>query len=160
MGKPVFMHCREASSALREVIGKAGYVFSASNKDESNGCGAKAIRGGVVHCFTGTTDEAKTFVGLGLHIGITDWICDDREGRSKGLCEAVRCVPAGKLMVETDAPYLTPRTIRPNRNRPWRNEPCLLPHVMSKVAEAREQTMEDLSAECLETTNKFFQLGF
>jgi TatD DNase family protein len=61
-------------------------------------------------------------------------------------------------MIETDAPYLTLRTIKPNRVRPWRNEPCLLPWVISKVAQARGETMEDVAAHTMQTTKKFFQI--
>jgi len=142
LGKPLFMHCREATADLASIL------------ERQQPLGVD----GVVHCFTGTRKEAETFLGMGLHIGVTGWICDDREGRSAQVSEAVAAVPAGKLMVETDAPYLTPRTIRPNRVRPWRNEPCLLPHVMSKVAQARDQPMEDLATEALATTQEFFNI--
>ncbi|QDZ23609.1 deoxyribonuclease TatD [Chloropicon primus] len=148
LGKPVFMHCRDASASLREIMEKADCSF----KSDEGGME------GVVHCFTGTMEEAKAFLDLGLHIGITGWICDDREDRSVNLSRVVKEVPRGKLMVETDAPYLTPRSIRPNRVRPWRNEPCLLPHVMAKVAEARGETVEDLASHAFQTSVDFFGL--
>ena len=75
----------------------------------------------------GTREEAEAFLAVGLHIRVTGWICDDRERKVAPSSETLRAVPRGRLMVETDAPYLTPRTIEPNRLRPWRNEPCLLP---------------------------------
>ena len=146
LGKPVFMHCRDAAEELRECVERAGCEF---------GEGGMA---GVVHCFTGTREEAEAFLAMGLHIGVTGWICDDREGRSAQAAEALRAVPRGRLMVETDAPYLTPRTIRPNRLRPWRNEPCLLPHVCAKAAECRGESVEDLCSHTLRTTELFFGL--
>ena len=141
--KPLFMHCREAAKELCEIIGRHAPL------------GVE----GVVHCFTGSMDEMKAFVDLDLHIGITGWICDDREDRSVNLSAVVKEVPQGKLMIETDAPYLTPRSIRPNRVRPWRNEPCLLPHVMCKVAQAREESMSTLSKHALQTTQNFFNIS-
>ena len=140
LGKPLFMHCRDAADDLCEIVKR------------NQPLGVE----GVVHCFTGSMEEMRRFVDLGFHIGITGWICDDREGRSEELSAVVASVPEGKLMIETDAPYLTPRSIRPNKVRPWRNEPCLLPHVMSKVSEARGETMETLSEHALKTTQKFF----
>ena len=117
----------------------------------------------VVHCFTGTADEAAAFLSLGLYVGastprsprassmrarrsrpppprapgFTGWLTDEREGRAEALAAAVRTVPLERLLVETDAPYLVPRSITPSKLRPKRNEPCLLPHVAAAVAAAK-----------------------
>jgi len=153
LGKPLFMHCREASEDLCSIIRKVTEESSSSSSSSSS----ELV--GVVHCFTGTMAEMQRFVEMGLHIGITGWICDDREGRGASLSEVVAQVPQGKLMVETDAPYLTPRSIRPNRVRPWRNEPCLLPHVMHRVAGVRQETMQALANHTLKTSQSFFGLA-
>ena len=75
-------------------------------------------------------------MAMGLHIGITGWICDERRGTH--LREIVPIVPDDRLMIETDAPYLLPRTIRP-KPKTRRNEPMFLPEVLRVVAEARGQ---------------------
>ena len=95
------------------------------------------LAGGVAHCFTGDAAELDDYLELGLYIGITGWICDERRGLH--LRELVRRVPADRLLLETDAPYLLPRDLTPKpRNR--RNEPRFLPHVLAAVAAAREES--------------------
>ena len=85
----------------------------------------------LVHCFTGTKEEAKTYLDLGFYLGITGWVCDERRGQH--LRDVVRQIPLDKLMIETDAPFLTPRDLRP-QPRNGRNEPSLLPHVANTIA--------------------------
>lgn len=63
----------------------------------------------VVHCFTGDKDTLKKYLDMGFSIGITGWICDDRRGRE--LREAVKLIPLDRVMIETDAPYLTPKNV-------------------------------------------------
>ena len=73
----------------------------------------------IVHCFTGTKEELKAFLDLGLHIGITGWILIQKEERRRGL---LKHIPTDRLIVETDAPYLMPKNlaVKPNNRR---NEP-------------------------------------
>ena len=64
---------------------------------------------GVVHCFTGSREELLQVLGLGFYVGITGWVCDARPERGGNLAELVHLIPDDRLLVETDAPYLTPR---------------------------------------------------
>jgi len=66
----------------------------------------------VAHCFTGERDELRACLDLGLYIGITGWICDERRGRH--LLDLVREIPRDRLLLETDSPYLAPRDLRPS----------------------------------------------
>jgi TatD DNase family protein len=66
-----------------------------------------------------------------MYIGITGWLCDERRGQS--LREIVHLIPQDRLLIETDAPYLTPRTIRP-KPKSSRNEPAYLPYVLKELA--------------------------
>src|SRR4029079_1293814 len=67
--------------------------------------------GGVAHCFTAGSAEARAYLDLGLYIGITGWISDERRGLH--LREVVRTIPAERLLIETDGPYLLPRDLQP-----------------------------------------------
>ena len=64
----------------------------------------------MVHCFTGNKQTLDKYLSMGFHIGITGWICDER--RAGELREAVRMIPLDRILVETDAPYLTPRNVK------------------------------------------------
>ena len=75
-----------------------------------------------------TERELRDYLDLGLSIGITGWICDERRGQH--LRELVREIPLDRLMVETDAPYLLPRDLRPKPAH-RRNEPRFLPHIVA-----------------------------
>lgn len=137
LGMPVFLHCRDAHARFIEILRPW----------------LPRLPGAVLHCFTGSDAELDECLALGLHIGITGWICDERRGDD--LRRQVARIPAGRLMIETDAPYLVPRDIRP---RPKRNEPAFLPHIAHAVAACRGETPETLLAHSRATTVALFQL--
>jgi TatD DNase family protein len=126
-GKPVFLHQRDAhadfTAILQEHIG--------------------GLHGGVAHCFTGGGVELEAYLALGLYIGITGWVSDDRRGAS--VREVAARIPDDRLLVETDAPYLLPRDLRP-KPKSRRNEPALLVHVAQTVADLRGATLEAIAA--------------
>jgi TatD DNase family protein len=97
----------------------------------------------VAHCFTGEHESLREYLQLGLWIGITGWICDERRGRH--LHDIVGAIPDHRLLIETDAPYLLPRTLRP-RPPSRRNEPAYLPEVLRVVAAARGQSEQHVAA--------------
>ena len=113
------------------------------------------LRGAVVHCFTGTAAELEVYLSLDLHIGITGWICDERRG--VGLRALIPRIPRDRLMIETDAPFLTPRDLVP-RPANGRNEPAFLPQVLAAVARAAGRPPEQIAAETTRTARAFFGL--
>ena len=137
-GKPVFLHQRDAHDDFLAILREHA-----------------PIAGGVAHCFTATEKERDDYLGLGLHIGITGWICDERRGLH--LRQVVKGIPGDRLMLETDAPYLLPRDLKP-APKTRRNEPQHLPHVARAVATARGQDLETLAREAAHTTRRFFRL--
>lgn len=146
--KPLFMHCRDAGARFAEILTSAGLGSSSSNSIP-----------GVLHCFTGSREELQQCLDLGLCIGITGWVCDDRPERGGAeLAALLPTIPADRLMIETDAPYLAPRTIMPAKARPNRNEPALLPHVLATVAAALGQTEEEVAQRTTEVATKFFKI--
>jgi TatD DNase family protein len=136
---PLFMHERDAGEAMLEIL--------APHREN--------ISAGVVHCFTGDEATLDAYLELDLHIGITGWICDERRG--KHLHSLVRKIPLDRLMLETDAPYLTPRTIRP-KPKSGRNEPAFLTHVLTTVAECLDLPESEVAAATRQTASQFFQL--
>lgn len=115
-----------------------------------------SLTDGVVHCFTGTAAELDVYLELDMHIGVTGWICDERRGLH--LRELVPRIPASRLMIETDAPFLLPRTIRP-RPKSRRNEPAFLTHVLDAVANAASRSRDQVAAETTATAERFFGLN-
>ena len=136
--KPLFLHSRDAHPRFSDIL--------RTFKPE------KAL----AHCFTGGKDELRANLDLGLYIGITGWICDERRGRH--LAELVREIPAERLLVETDSPYLTPRDLRP-QPRARRNEPAFLPHILKAVARARGESPEALAARTVANAKALFGLN-
>ena len=92
--------------------------------------------------YTGDEEELLVYLEMGLYIGITGWICDERRGSH--LKEIIGHIPLDRLMLETDAPYLLPRSLQP-RPKSRRNEPKYLPEVLRVVAEAMGHDQETLS---------------
>jgi TatD DNase family protein len=125
--KPVFLHQRDAHEDFHAILSEF----------------RPRLTGGVAHCFTAGVDEARAYLDLDLHIGITGWICDERRGLH--LREVVRMIPPERLLMETDAPYLLPRDLRP-KPASRRNEPMYLPQVLAAIASARGQRPEELAS--------------
>ena len=136
-GKPVFLHQRDAHEDFIAILKEHG------------------VTRGVAHCFTGGEQERDAYLELGLHIGITGWINDERRGLH--LREVVKGIPPDRLMIETDAPYLLPRDIKP-APKTRRNEPHYLPYVARAVAAARGETAEQVAVASTATARRFFGL--
>ena len=94
-GLPLFLHQRDAHDDFFAILG--------SHRDRLSEV--------VVHCFTGNQSELREYLDLDCHIGITGWICDERRGTH--MKDFMRDIPANRLMIETDSPYLKPRNLRP-----------------------------------------------
>lgn len=109
----------------------------------------------VAHCFTGDGAALHDYLQLGLYIGITGWICDERRGLH--LQEIVGEIPDDRLLIETDAPYLMPRTLNPKPSS-RRNEPHYLPEVLRIVAAARGQSEEHIATITTANAVRFFDL--
>lgn len=97
-------------------------------------------RKGVVHCFSGSASDLKAYLDMGLYIGITGILTLKERGQA--LRKMVQNIPAERLLVETDAPYLTPT---PERNKYRRNEPAFVRTVLLKLAAVRRQDPEALA---------------
>jgi len=137
IAKPLFLHSRDAHPRFAEIL--------RSRRDR--------LPPAVAHCFTGSAEELRAYLELGLYIGITGWICDERRGQH--LVELVREIPRDRLLIETDAPYLTPRDLRP-QPRARRNEPAFLPHILRAVARARGEAPEALAEATTRNAKAFF----
>lgn len=138
-GKPLFLHQRDAHADFIACLDRV--------RDR--------ICRAVVHCFTGERAELIDYLDRGCHIGITGWICDERRGQH--LRELVRLIPADRLMIETDAPYLLPRDLVPKPSH-RRNEPMYLAHVCAAVAAARGESVDTVAQLSSDNARAFFAL--
>ncbi|MGI9235269.1 MAG: TatD family hydrolase [Woeseiaceae bacterium] len=136
-GLPVFLHQRDAHDDFVEVLDSA----------------LPEISRAVAHCFTGEGESLHEYIAMGLYVGITGWICDERRG--KHLHDIVSVIPDDRLLIETDAPYLLPRNIRP-RPKSRRNEPAYLPYVLETIAEARGQSVDHVAEITSQNAIRFF----
>lgn len=139
-GKPVFLHQRDAH-----------HEFLAMVRDYR-----PALADGVAHCFTEGPAVLDDYLELGLYIGITGWICDERRGAE--LRAAVARLPLDRLLLETDAPYLLPRTLSP-KPRTRRNEPAYLGEVLRVVAECMQENVEVVAAASTRNAERLFRLA-
>jgi len=136
---PLFCHQRDAHQRFIEMLGE--------HRDD--------ISRLVVHCFTDSREALMDYLDLDCYIGITGWICDERRGLD--LQKLVKLIPDGRLLLETDAPYLLPRNIEPKPSSRI-NEPSYLPHILEKVAYHQEKSVELLARQCLHNSRAFFAL--
>lgn len=136
---PLFLHERDAIADQLEILGRH----------------RTRIPKAVAHCFTGSADNLRAYLELDIYIGITGWICDERRGTH--LRELVGEIPLDRLMLETDAPYLMPRTIRP-RPKSRRNVPAYLPYVLATVAESLGMSESEVATATTATAIEFFGL--
>jgi len=136
---PVFLHERDASDRLLAILRPFRDHLPAA----------------VVHCFTGEKQALYGYLDLDLHVGITGWICDERRGTH--LHPLVKDIPTDRLMLESDAPYLLPRTLRP-KPKSGQNEPAYLLEVLREVALHRGESEASLAAHTTRCARAFFGL--
>jgi TatD DNase family protein len=136
---PLFLHQRDAFEAwfseLKPFINKVPAMVS--------------------HCFTGNKQELKQCLDAGMYIGITGWLCDERRGQE--LRDIVNIIPLNRLLIETDAPYLTPRTIKP-KPKSSRNEPSYLPYVVEQLAKLTAIDPKEIACQTSANAKKVFNL--
>lgn len=138
-GLPLFLHERDAFEDFYAILKKYRHE----------------IKNMVVHCFTGKRNELEKYIEMGCYIGITGWICDERRGRH--LIDLAKIIPADRLMIETDAPFLLPRNME-DKPRDGRNEPRFLAHILDELAYHLNIDMEDLADITYKNTRRFFAI--
>jgi len=138
--KPVFLHQRDAHDAFHDLLKQY----------------RPQLPGGVVHCFTDNLQALEEYLELDLYIGITGWICDERRGQE--LQSLVANIPTDRLLLETDAPYLLPRTLSP-KPRTRRNEPRHLPEVLKMLAECTGSTPEAIATATTANSSRLFGIS-
>ena len=141
LDKPVIIHCREALTRLAEIV-----------REES----PKGPIEGVVHCYTGTWEEAQPLLELGLHLSFTGIITfppKKTEDPERSVHRVIERMPLERLLVETDAPWLTPV---PHRGE--RNEPAYVVEVARKVAELRGLTPDEVAVQTTNSARELFKI--
>ncbi|NUM34360.1 MAG: TatD family hydrolase [Candidatus Brocadiae bacterium] len=137
--KPLFLHERDAHNSFLSILKKHREKLPQT----------------VVHCFTGNEQELKAYISQNFYIGITGWICDERRGVH--LRNILKYIPLDRLMIETDAPYLLPRTM-PRRPASGRNEPAFLLYTLKMVASCLKKSEEEIASITTENAKKFFEI--
>jgi len=138
-GLPLFLHQRDAHADFVTMLKEHRDLLSSV----------------VVHCFTGSKPELHEYLDMDCYIGITGWICDERRGTH--MKEYMKDIPSDRLMIETDAPYLKPRNLRP-KIKSHRNEPRLLPWILGTLAACRNEHPKALAEATTRNARTFFRL--
>lgn len=137
-GKPMFLHEREAAEDMIKCFSQHPEI----------------CRRSVVHCFTGRRDTLEKYLSMGFFIGITGWICDDR--RADELRDAVKILPPDRVLLETDAPYLTPRNVK-GLGRV--NLPQNIKYVAAELAKHMGCDEQQLVTAAKQNTERLFSIG-
>lgn len=137
VNKPLYLHERDAFETQLALL-----------KDHQ-------ISQGIAHCFTGDRHAMAAYLDLGLYIGITGWVCDERRGMD--LQDAVRYLPLDRLILETDAPYLLPRNLT-EKPKSRRNEPAFLPAIAAMIAELKQCPLEQVLESAWQNSCTLFQV--
>jgi TatD DNase family protein len=135
VNKPVVCHIRDAHEEAREIL--------VANKAPELGC--------VIHCFTGTPDDARAYAALGCYVSFSGIVTYKT---AQALRDSVPLVPRERLLIETDCPYLAPI---PKRGK--RNEPAFITHTAEVVATAAGMSFEDLARQTAENAVRVFRLS-
>ncbi|MEA2113373.1 MAG: TatD family hydrolase [Patescibacteria group bacterium] len=140
MNKPIVFHCRGAYNDLIELLEM--FNFGCANCPHS--CSPK-LRG-TMHCFVGRLSQAEKLVEMGFHLGFNGIITYARD-----YDKVIKKIPLGKILLETDAPYLTPI---PHRGE--RNEPSYVKYVAEKIAEVRGVSFEEVAKQTTKNARELF----
>ncbi|MFT4941902.1 MAG: TatD DNase family protein [Paraglaciecola sp.] len=138
---PVFLHERDAFAEQYALLKKY----------------RSQLTGGVVHCFTGDITQMQAYLELDLYIGVTGWVCDPLRGHA--LRQAVTNLPVERLLLETDAPYLRPKTLGEQKIKGVsQNEPCYLPHIAHQLSDLMQVDLSDIQRHSANNSQKLFNL--
>ncbi len=129
---PVIIHSREACQATFDIICESG------------------VKEGVIHCFSGSKELAKEYVKRGFYIGVGGSLTFKNARKT---VEVVEAIPLESIVIETDAPYLTPV---PHRGK--RNDSSYLEHVVDKIAEIKQVNHEEVAATTQANAKKLFRI--
>lgn len=138
--KPVLMHERDAHDDFIAILREYRPHLS----------------GALLHCFTGNHAQMDAYLALDLHLGITGWVCDERRGVE--LAQLVPFIPQNRLLIETDSPYLLPRSMRP-KPKSSKNKPEYLPYIAQYIANLRGENPQDFAKHCYNNSLAFFNLN-
>jgi TatD DNase family protein len=139
--KPLFLHERAAFKRFNEITNN--YLHKLSKA--------------VIHCFTGTLEEAKIYLDKGYYLGFTGAITDEK--RFKHLEEVIAYVPLNRMMMETDAPFMLPKNMPKNqldKKHERRCEPAFLPYVTQHIAKLKKTTLQEVAQETTKVAKDFF----
>ena len=139
LGLPVIIHCRDAASEMLSFLKD----FMADQDLTS--------LSGVMHCWGGTPEETQQFLDLGFHISFSGTVTFKNALSIKA---SAQMVPADRLLIETDCPFLAPVPKRGTR----RNEPAYVQYVAQHVAEIRNVSLASLAAQTTENAIRLFKL--
>ncbi|SFT82447.1 TatD DNase family protein [Actinopolyspora lacussalsi subsp. righensis] len=135
IGKPLMIHDRDAHEDILRILDEEGAPETV-----------------IFHCFSGDADFARRCVAAGYVLSFAG-TATFRNANARGLREAAALVPVEQMLVETDAPFLTPH---PFRGRP--NEPYCVNYTVRDLAELRETSVAELAVALTATTERVFQL--
>ncbi|GAC32959.1 TatD family hydrolase [Paraglaciecola polaris] len=139
---PVFLHERDAFDAQYALLQKYH----------------QKLAGALVHCFTGNTEQMQAYLALGCYIGVTGWVTDEKRGTE--LREAMAQLPLEHLILETDAPYLKPKNLGPDKVKGVKqNEPCYIPVIAKTLASLMDTSVETIAEHSLRNTHQLLALG-
>jgi TatD DNase family protein len=147
LGKPVVIHCRDAWGDLRRMLHESLRPDSTQQAER----GAQgAARAGILHCFTGTVEDALDLAGLGFYVSFAGNLTFKK---AESLRTAAAAVPIDRLLSETDCPYLAPA---PHRGR--RNEPAFVVEVARELAKLSSLATQEMGARLTANFVELFQL--
>src|SRR5437899_10186818 len=133
--KPVVVHCRDAHAEVLAILGEEG---------------ASEV-GGIMHCFSGDVEIARRCLDLGLLVSLAGPVTYPN---ARALPEVARFVPADRLVIETDCPFLPPQGYRGKRN-----EPAYLALTAARVAELRGEPLEDFARRASDNARRLLRIG-
>jgi TatD DNase family protein len=133
---PIIVHCRDAAAPMREIVRESWLAHGAVP--------------GVMHCWAGTPEETQWFLDLGFYISFSGVVTFKN---AKQIHAAAQMVPADRLLIETDCPFLAPV---PHRGQ--RNEPAYVSHVATRIAELRGVPVEEIASTTTQNAQRLFNL--
>ena len=152
VGKPITLHCRTSELAAPQAKARYGAADAAEDLlTMLEEVWAPAGLAGILHCFSGTVEQAHRALRMGLYLSFAGNLTYPR---SAGIREAAVAAPAERLLVETDAPFLAPVPLRGEQN-----QPANVVHTAAFLAELRGVSGEELARQTTKNFRELFNVG-